>query len=235
MLLNSARVNCHNAQSTICGVLFWRTPHFFKATFLKWNLTVSRPMRTLTPAPPTSILHAASPTCTLWGIWGTTRFTLKLSYNDWDPEWIWKPPNTFTLAWHSIFSSRLSDTCIQMDSRCCASFPPSNDILQPYQPAVQHHLRVLHWGHLSGHDGLQHVSPPLPCWWCCSSCLMHRPTWGSHVNGIHAPFNEDAEERVEFQCLSILNHLYRTCYQPIPPQRNYEVYRESHGAKHSPP
>lgn len=34
----------------------------------------------------------------------------------------------------------------------------SNDILQFDQPAVQHHLRVLHWGHLSSHDGLQHVS-----------------------------------------------------------------------------
>ncbi len=34
----------------------------------------------------------------------------------------------------------------------------SNNILQSYQPAVQHHLRVLHWGHLSSHDGLQHVS-----------------------------------------------------------------------------
>lgn len=34
----------------------------------------------------------------------------------------------------------------------------SNNILQSYQPAVQHHLRVLHWGHLSSHDGMQHVS-----------------------------------------------------------------------------
>lgn len=34
----------------------------------------------------------------------------------------------------------------------------SNDILQFDQPAVQHHLRVLHWGHLSSHDSLQHVS-----------------------------------------------------------------------------
>ena len=49
-------------------------------------------------------------------------------------------------------------------SRVNASFFPlvfcrSNNILQSYQPAVQHHLRVLHWGHLSSHDGdLQHVS-----------------------------------------------------------------------------
>lgn len=34
----------------------------------------------------------------------------------------------------------------------------SDNILQPYKPAVQHHLRILHWGHLSSHDGLQHVS-----------------------------------------------------------------------------
>lgn len=37
-------------------------------------------------------------------------------------------------------------------------FCHSNNILQSYQLAVQHHLRVLHWGHLSSHDGLQHVS-----------------------------------------------------------------------------
>lgn len=34
----------------------------------------------------------------------------------------------------------------------------SDNILQSYQPAVQHHIRVLHWGNLSSHDGLQHVS-----------------------------------------------------------------------------
>ena len=34
----------------------------------------------------------------------------------------------------------------------------SDNILQSYQPAVQHHLRVLHWRNLSSHDGLQHVS-----------------------------------------------------------------------------
>lgn len=43
-----------------------------------------------------------------------------------------------------------------LKSLCCLCH--SDDILQSYQPAVQHHLRVLHWGHLSSHDSLQHVS-----------------------------------------------------------------------------
>lgn len=55
-----------------------------------------------------------------------------------------------------------------------SSFSPlchSNDILQSYQPAVQHHLRVLHWGHLSSHDGLQHVSH-LQCFWFIHCWLL---------------------------------------------------------------
>lgn len=50
----------------------------------------------------------------------------------------------------------------------------SNNILQSYQPAVQHHLRVLHWGHLSSHDGLQHVSYLLFYWsLTCPGPLVH--------------------------------------------------------------
>lgn len=45
-------------------------------------------------------------------------------------------------------------TCCELSSCVCYS----DNILQSYQPAVQHHLRVLHWGHLSSHDGMQHVS-----------------------------------------------------------------------------
>lgn len=80
------------------------------------------------------------------------------------------------------------------DSLFCPPPYHSNNILQSYQPAVQHHLRVLHWGHLSSHDGLQHVRyllrlycirrSPAPANWFIQ---QKNPVFSRIMSGTHSP------------------------------------------------
>lgn len=69
------------------------------------------------------------------------------------------PHSSFCRALFSCSRFYCKSKMFPSDHEClCVRLSHSNDILQFDQPAVQHHLGVLHWGHLSSHDGLQHVS-----------------------------------------------------------------------------
>lgn len=71
--------------------------------------------------------------------------------------------------------------------------PCSHDVFPPRQPAVQHHLRVLHGGCMPDHGRVQHVSQLLPG--CSPASGDSSGLWG-HGPGSCTPIRSDPTRTV---------------------------------------